>query len=107
TGLALATMIGIYANTLLTLWYLRRQMPELPMRKLADQQGRLVLAGLIGGATCLLLNVPFPSGDRGTLAATALVAAKGFVGFVGARALAAGELHEGRRALGAIVGRGR
>ena len=111
TGLALATMIGIYANTLLTLWYLRRQMPELSMRKLADQQGRLVLAGLIGGATCLLLNVPFPSGDRGTLAATALIAAKGFVGFVvfvvAARALAPGELHEGRRALGAIVGRGR
>ncbi len=79
-GLALASAIAVYANTGITLWFLRRRTPGLSLRALGWQQGRILLAGLAAGAVALVpaMLMPVDTGSFG--GAFAWLAAVGMVG---------------------------
>ncbi len=109
-GLALASAIAVYLNTLITLWLLRRHTPELSIRSLASQQGRITLAGAGGALAALVPALLLP--DAGSsfvksavwLAAIAVVGGAVFMGL--ARVLAPAEMADARRSL-ANLRRGR
>ncbi len=107
-GLALASAIAVYVNTGLTLWFLQRTTPEVSLRALASQQGRLLVAGT--GALLVAL-VPFflmPDGNSfwRALAWLAVVSVAGGLAFVAlARVLAPRELADARAALSNLRGR--
>ncbi len=107
-GLALASAIAVYVNTGLTLWFLQRTTPEVSLRVLASQQGRLLVAGT--GALLVAL-VPFflmPDGNSfwRALAWLAVVSVAGGLAFVAlARVLAPRELADARAALSNLRGR--
>ncbi len=107
-GLALASAIAVYVNTGLTLWFLQRTAPEMSLRALASQQGRVLVAGT--GALLVAL-VPFflmPDGNSfwRALAWLAVVSVAGGLAFVTlARVLAPRELADARRALRNLRGR--
>ncbi len=107
-GLALASAIAVYVNTGLTLWFLQRTTPEMSLRALASQQGRVLVAGT--GALLVAL-VPFflmPDGNSfwRALAWLAVVSVAGGLAFVAlARVLAPRELADARRALRNLRGR--
>ena len=102
-GLALASAIAVYVNTGITLWFLRRRTPELSLRALVSQQGRVLIAG--AGALMVAL-VPFflmPDGDTfwAAVAWLAVVGAVGGAAFVLlCRLLAPRELADARMSLG-------
>jgi putative peptidoglycan lipid II flippase len=84
-GLALASAIAVYANTGMTLWFLRRRIPQLSLRALAAQQGRILAAGLGAGAVALIpaFLLPVGTGDFwGAFAWLAAVATVGGAAFV-------------------------
>lgn len=107
-GLALASAIAVYINTAMTLWFLRRRTPELSLRALVSQQGRVLIAG--AGALMVAL-VPFflmPEGNSFWTAVSWLVV----VGAVGGgafvllcRLLAPRELADARMSLRNLRGR--
>ncbi len=107
-GLALASAIAVYVNTGLTLWFLQRTTPEVSLRALASQQGRMLVAGT--GALLVAL-VPFflmPDGNSFSraLAWLAVVSVAGGLAFVAlARVLAPRELADARAALRSLRGR--
>ena len=107
-GLALASAIAVYVNTLITLWFLRRTTPEMSLRALASQQGRMLIAG--AGALLVAL-VPFflmPEGNTfGTAVAwLVVVSAVGGVAFVAlCRLLAPAELADARTSIRNLRGR--
>jgi putative peptidoglycan lipid II flippase len=108
-GLALASAIGVYLNVVITLLYLRRQLPGLSLPALARQQGRLLLCGALAAGTAALLNLALPGSTERALAAAwplALKALAALVVYVVAlRFLAPVELAEARRSLRAFVPR--
>ena len=105
-GLALASAIAVYVNTAITLWFLRRRNPELSLRRLGAQQGRILVAGLIGGAAALLPAFLLPidtDAFGGALAWLVIVSAIGGLVFaVAARLLAPREFADARTSLGNI-----
>jgi putative peptidoglycan lipid II flippase len=107
SGLALASAIAVYANTAITLLYLRRHLPGLSLRRLGAQQGRLLVCGGIGAAVAALLNLPLPSEGRAFWATLALVAVKVGAGvaayLMAVRILAPAELADGRRSLRSLL----
>jgi putative peptidoglycan lipid II flippase len=108
-GLALASAIGVYLNVVITLLFLRRQLPGLSLRALAHQQGRLLLCGGLAAGAAALLNLAVPGSTDGTLAAAwplAIKALAAIVVYVAAlRLLAPAELAEARRSLRAFIPR--
>ena len=109
SGLALATSIGIYVNTVLTAWMLARRLPGLSLTGLANRQARLVACGAAGAAAALALDVVLSSDHRGVGATAALIVVKGLAAllvYVAAlRVLAPPELVEGRRTFRAVFHR--
>ncbi len=107
-GLALAATIGVYASVAMSLWGLRGEFPALPLRALADRQARIMVAGALCAATALALNLALPTGDLGSVALLAPLAAKVAaalaVYYAATRALARTELAEGVRSLRSLVG---
>jgi putative peptidoglycan lipid II flippase len=107
-GLALASAIAVYVNTAITLWFLRRGTPEMSLRALVAQQGRVLIAG--AGALLVAL-VPFflmPEGNTFWTAAVWLVvvSAVGGAAFVAlCRLLAPAELADARMSLRNLRGR--
>ena len=107
-GLALASAIAVYVNTAITLWFLRRGTPEMSLRALVGQQGRVLIAG--AGALLVAL-VPFflmPEGNTFWTAAVWLVvvSAVGGAAFVAlCRLLAPAELADARMSLRNLRGR--
>ncbi len=107
-GLALASAIAVYVNTLITMWFLHRHTPELSLRTLASQQGRVLIAG--AGALLVALVPVFlmPEGNTfGTaLAWLVVVSAVGGVAFVAlCRLLAPAELADARTSIRNLRGR--
>jgi putative peptidoglycan lipid II flippase len=106
-GLALASAIGIYANVLMLLFFLRRRFGALSLRALARQHARLAVAGLGAAAVAAGLNpVLSTAGDSSAEVAWPLVAklAAGAAAYLAlARALAPAELAEGRRSVAALL----
>jgi putative peptidoglycan lipid II flippase len=102
-GLALASAIAVYVNTCITLWFLRRHAPELSLRALARQQGRIVVAGVGAGLLALVPALLMPSGAGsfwGSVAWLAVVSAVGGLVFAAlARALAPREFADARTSL--------
>jgi putative peptidoglycan lipid II flippase len=102
-GLALASAIAVYANTGITLWFLRRRTPGLSLRALSRQQGRILLAGVVAGAIALIPAVlmPVDTGSFGGaltwLAAVGVVGGAAFV--VLARGIAPREFADARASL--------
>lgn len=102
-GLALASAIAVYVNTGITLWFLRRRTPQLSLRALAGQQGRVLAAGIVAGAVALIPAFLMPA-DTGTfwgafawLVVVSLVGGAVFV--VLARLLAPREFADARTSL--------
>jgi putative peptidoglycan lipid II flippase len=108
-GLALASAIAVYVNTVLTLIYLRRRFPALSLRVLGRQQGRLLACGLAGAGVFALLGLGLDTSGRGSWAVAGLLAVKGLIALAVylalARVLAPAELAEGRRSVAAVVRR--
>jgi putative peptidoglycan lipid II flippase len=107
-GLALASAIAVYVNTLITMWFLHRHTPELSLRTLASQQVRVLIAG--AGALLVALVPVFlmPEGNTfGTaLAWLVVVGAVGGVAFVAlCRLLAPAELADARTSIRNLRGR--
>ncbi len=107
-GLALASAIAVYVNTAITLWFLHRRTPELSLRELGSQQGRVLAAG--AGALLVALVPAFlmPAGTTFWTAAAWLVvvsAVGGAVFLVLARVLAPAELADARSSLRNLRGR--
>jgi putative peptidoglycan lipid II flippase len=102
-GLALASAIAVYVNTGITLWFLRRRTPQLSLRALATQQGRILIAGVVAGAVALVPAFLVPGGAGsfwGAAAWLAIVSAVGGAVFVlMARALAPREFADARLSL--------
>lgn len=102
-GLALASAIAVYVNTGITLWFLRRRAPELSLRALATQQGRILVAGLVAGAIALVPAFLMPDGTGtfwGAFAWLAVVSLVGGAVFVlMARTLAPREFADARVSL--------
>jgi putative peptidoglycan lipid II flippase len=102
-GLALASAIAVYANTALTLWFLRRRTPQLSLRALGVQQGRILVAALVAGAIALIPALLMPGGTGtfwGAMAWLAVVSLVGGAVFVAlARMLAPREFADARRSL--------
>jgi putative peptidoglycan lipid II flippase len=109
-GLALASTLGVYANAGMLLARLRRHHPVLSLDALAARQGRLLLAGGLAAVAALLLNLPLPTDDLGSLEMVPPLVAKlalALLAFLlAARALARPELAEGVRSLRAVTRRG-
>lgn len=107
-GLALASAIAVYLNTVITLWFLRRNTPEISVRALALQQGRVLLAALGGAVAALIPVFLMPSGDT-FWSAVVWLAVMGAVGgavfVVLARVLAPRELADARLSLRNLRGR--
>jgi len=61
-GIALASLIGIYLNVAMYLWYLRRRFPAYNLKALARQQSRIILCGLICVVVALAANQIWPTG---------------------------------------------
>lgn len=60
-GIALASLIGIYLNVGLYLWYLRRRFPSYDLIGLGRQQGRIILCGLVCVGAALGANQIWPT----------------------------------------------
>lgn len=108
-GLALAATIGVYANALMLLARMRRHFPAVPMRALAERQGRVWIAAIGGAVVALLLNLLFPTDDLGSLQMLPLLIAKVAVALAVyvalASRLARAELGDAVGQLRALVGR--
>jgi len=108
-GLALASAIGVYLNVVITLLYLRRQLPELSIIALARQQGRLLVCGGFAAGAAVLLNLALPGTTEGVVATAWPVVLKVLAALVVyvvvLRFLAPAELAEARRSLRAFVPR--
>ena len=78
-GIALASLIGIYFNVVLFLWYLRRHFPGFDVPAFLRQQGRIAIAGLISVAAAWGANFVWPSESLTGSALLAPLAAK--IGF--------------------------
>ena len=109
-GLALASTIGVYANSLMLLARMHRQFPAVPMRAMAARQGRVWVAALAAAVVALLLNLAFPTDDLDSiemlpgLIGKVLVALAVYVAL--ASRLARDELHEGIQAIRSLRRRG-
>jgi putative peptidoglycan lipid II flippase len=66
-GIALASLIGIYLNVAMYLWYLRRRFPSYNLMGLVRQQGRIILCGLICVVVALAANQIWPTGGLKSL----------------------------------------
>ncbi len=75
-GIALASLIGIYLNVAMFLWYLRRRFPAYDLGGLARQQGRIILCGLVCVAVALAANHVLPTGGLKGVALLAPLLAK-------------------------------
>lgn len=110
SGLALAATIGVYASVAMSLWGMRDQFPNLPLRALGERQARVFVAGAACAATALALNLALPTDDLGSFALIAPLLAKVILAlgvyYAMARTLAQPELAEGVRSLRSLVGRG-
>jgi putative peptidoglycan lipid II flippase len=102
-GLALASAIAVYANTGITLWFLRRRTPQLSLRWLGAQQARILAAGMVGGAVALIPAFLMPA-DTATfwgaftwLAVVSLVGGAAFTAMV--RTVAPREFADARASL--------
>jgi putative peptidoglycan lipid II flippase len=108
-GLALASAIGVYVNVVITLLYLRRQLPALSLMSLGRQQGRLLLCGGLAAGAAVLLNLALPGSTAGTVAAAWPLAIKALAALAvyatALRLIAPAELAEARRSLRAFVPR--
>lgn len=111
SGLALASTIGVYTNALTLMLCLRLHFRSLSLTALGRRQVRMLAAGAAAAVTALLLNIPFPTDDLSSHAVVVPLALKVVAALavyvILARALAADELSEGRRALRALVARDR
>ena len=109
SGLALASTIGVYTNAITMLWCLRRHFPELSVTDLGRRDVRMLVAGAAAAVTALALNIVLPTDDLSNVSMILPLSIKvllsGAVYVVLARLLAAPELSEGRRAVGALVAR--
>lgn len=109
SGLALASLIAVSVNTAMLLALARYRFPPLGLRTFARRQGRVAAAGVLALAVAIALEFALPTENSGSfelilpLAAKTLVTLGVFV--AAARFLAASELHEGRRAVRALIGR--
>jgi len=75
-GIALASLIGIYLNVVLFVWYLRRHFPTFGVRAFLRQQGRITVAGIISVAAAFAANQILPTTDMKGVALLAPLAAK-------------------------------
>jgi putative peptidoglycan lipid II flippase len=75
-GIALASLIGIYLNVALYLWYLRRRFPAYDLKGLARQQGRIILCGGICVAVAVAANQVLPTGGLKSFALLVLLLIK-------------------------------
>ena len=102
-GLALASAIAVYMNTAITLWMLRRRTPELSLRHLVTQQGRILTVALVAGAVALVPAVLMPTDSRTFWGAALWLVVVGIVGgtvfTILARFLAPREFADARTAL--------
>jgi putative peptidoglycan lipid II flippase len=109
SGLALASAIGVYVNVVVTLLYLRRQLPALSLRALGLQQARLLACGGIAAGVAALLDLALPGSTAAALDAAwplAVKCAAALVAYlIALRLLAPAELAEGRRSLRAFIPR--
>lgn len=109
TGLALASMVGVYVNTALMVWYLRRHLPGFSPVALVRQQLRILLCAVPAAVLLVALDIAAPSVGRGFVATLALTAGKGlaalalFVAVV--RAGAPKEFANARATLRSIISR--
>lgn len=110
-GLALAATLGVYANALMLLAFLRRRFPELSLPALARRQGRVLAAGLIAAGVALALDRAMPTAGRPSLELAPLLAGQLAVAMaaylIAARALAGTELADGARSVRGLVARRR
>ncbi len=102
-GLARASAIAVYVNTGITLWFLRRRTPQLSLRALGVQQGRILGAGLAAGVVALVPAFLMPTDSSTCWGAAAWlmgVSAVGGVAFVAiARTVAPREFADARSSL--------
>ncbi|WP_217914286.1 murein biosynthesis integral membrane protein MurJ [Miltoncostaea marina] len=109
-GLALASTLGVYLNAVLLLWLMRRHFPALSLPELMSRQARVLAAGVITGATALVMDLLVPTRDLATLemlpGLLGKLAVCAVVFVAAARLLARPELAEGLRSVRALTGRG-
>lgn len=75
-GIALASLIGIYVNVAMFVWYLWRHFPHYSVTAFIRQQGRIMIAGLISVGVAVLANRIWPSGSTTGLALVAPLVVK-------------------------------
>ena len=75
-GLALASMVGVYVNTAIMLWFLHRELPEVSIRAFVAQQGRVLASVLPPAGLLLALERAVPSEGRPFLRTAGLVSLK-------------------------------
>ena len=75
-GLALASMVGVYVNTAIMLWFLHRELPEVSIRAFVAQQGRILASVLPPAVLLLALQNLVPSEGRSFLQTAGLVSLK-------------------------------
>ena len=106
-GLALASGIAVYVNTVMTLLYLRRHFPSLSLSTFGAQQARLVAAGGVAAGVWVLLDLAVPSDTGSWISVAVKLVVKGLVGlaaYVAAvRVLDPDSLADGRRSLASLI----
>jgi putative peptidoglycan lipid II flippase len=75
-GIALASLIGIYLNVVLYVWYLRRRFPTYDVPGLLRQQSRIVVGGVISVIVAVGANQIWPTSDMKGAALLAPLAIK-------------------------------
>jgi len=93
-GIALASMIGIYLNTVIFVWYLRRHFPTFDVRILTNQLLRMGACGVVSLLVALGANTIWPTdGTTGAvlLGELSIKVGLGFVAYCAAAAFLARE----------------
>lgn len=62
-GIALASLIGIYLNVVMYIWYIRRRFPSYDIVGLLRQQARITVCGVICVLVAVGANQVLPTGD--------------------------------------------
>jgi putative peptidoglycan lipid II flippase len=110
-GIALASLIGIYLNVGLYLWYLRRRFPTYDLKALARQQGRITLCGIVCVIVALGTNWLLPTDGLKSLMLLERLTIKVFIAllayWIAARFLARNELRDAARVIRALFHRQR
>ncbi len=111
SGLALASAIGVVASTALSIVQLNRILPNFGLRRLADQQTRMMIAIAVAAAAAWACNSFASTTSRPTGEIIAPLALKTIVGAltfaVAMRALAPSVLREGADAAKSLMRRRR